>query len=499
MAENSEICMVLEGTYPYVPGGVSSWLHTVMSSLSEETFSILHIGPYPGAYGEPRYRIPDNVRGMSEVFCNARPGGLPRKAPPKRPRKTIRRHSRVIRALERMHIEGMVDDELIEDLASADLSVESFLHDAESFSLIRDTLYANLAADTPFTDFFWHMRAMHVPLLRLINAELPKSALYHSSSCGYAGMLATIAGVRYGRPVMITEHGIYARERELELSRTTWIRDRGLDGPEGSPVELSPLRKIWTNYFTMLSRIAYHRADKLITLSEVNRARQVADGAHPQAIEIVPNGVELEPYAPCAASPRRTQKDGVLRVGFVGRVVPIKDVLSLIRAVHLAVQSVDLEMWIVGPEDEDLDYAKRCHELVELLGLESTIQFLGRRNVQEIYPEIDLLLLTSISEGQPLVILEAYAAALPVVSTDVGACRELIEGAEGIDADLGPSGIVTRVANPTQTAEALVRLARNRQELQTMGQVGLLRVTQRYQLSAVLDRYRELYRDMLDA
>ena len=84
------------------------------------------------------------------------------------------------------------------------------------------------------------------------------------------------------------------------------------------------------------------------------------------------------------------------------------------------------------------------------------IQFLGPRDVRDVYGDIDVLLLTSISEGQPLVILEAYAAAVPVISTDVGACRELIDGSDGVDSELGPSGIVTRIASPVETAQAIV-------------------------------------------
>ena len=50
--------MVLEGTYPYVRGGVSSWAHDIVKSLPELSFSLLHIGPRPGAYGKPAYEMP---------------------------------------------------------------------------------------------------------------------------------------------------------------------------------------------------------------------------------------------------------------------------------------------------------------------------------------------------------------------------------------------------------------------------------------------------------
>jgi glycosyltransferase involved in cell wall biosynthesis len=173
--------------------------------------------------------------------------------------------------------------------------------------------------------------------------------------------------------------------------------------------------------------------------------------------------------------------------------VPIKDVITLIRACHLAREQVDVEMWIVGPDDEDRAYAERCHGLVRTLGLEDTLRFLGPQRVAEIYPQLDVLLLTSRSEGQPLVILEAYAAGLPVISTDVGGCRELIEGGDDADRALGPSGIVTRVASPADTAAALITLARDPDLRRAMGRAALARVTARYQFREVVASYDALY------
>jgi glycosyltransferase involved in cell wall biosynthesis len=178
-------------------------------------------------------------------------------------------------------------------------------------------------------------------------------------------------------------------------------------------------------------------------------------------------------------------------------VVPIKDVVTLIKACHLALQRTRLELWIIGPEGEDPKYAQGCRQLVTNLGREDHIRFLGPQSTREMYPQLDVLVLTSLSEGQPLVILEGQAAGLPVVSTDVGACRELLEGRDATDASLGPSGIVTRVANPDDTAEALVRLAREPRLRLTMGMRGKERVSRFYQLRDVVARYDALYERMV--
>jgi polysaccharide biosynthesis protein PelF len=268
----------------------------------------------------------------------------------------------------------------------------------------------------------------------------------------------------------------------------------------------SPLRRLWSNYFRALSRIAYHQASLLVTLSEANRAKQLADGADPAKIVVVPNGVKwtAREEAPAAAPPAAptpslptiaSARPAPLRVGFVGRVVPIKDVITLIKAVALAREQVDLEVWIIGPEDEDAVYAKRCHDLVKSLELENVIKFLGPQPMAEMYPKLDVVLLTSLSEGQPLVILEAYAAGVPVIATDVGACRELIEGGDS-DRALGPSGIVTRVANPTATAAAIRTMARHPELRAQMGKAAFARVQARYQLQHVVAQYESLYTRM---
>ena len=484
---SADVTLLLEGTYPYVAGGVASWVDQVLAAHAQRRFALLHIGPFPGAYQAPAYKLPKNVVGMTEVYCRGGESEIPRRsrsAPPPRPRARPS-SSRVLEALRRMHLEDKVDDQLLDDLAAGDLKVPDLLHGSAAFQLCRE-LYAEVGAGAPFMDFFWHFRAMHVPLLRLLAAPCPRAGLLHAVSTGYAGLVGSINSVRHGTPLVLTEHGLYSRERELELARASWIHDQR--GPIGT-TRASPLRRFWSHYFRMLSRITYRRATRIVTLSEDNRAKQLVDGADAGKCAVVPNGVKYE--SAVRRVPAVEPRDH-LRLGFVGRVVPIKDVITLIRAIAQARRQVDLEAWIVGPEDEDTTYAARCRSMVEAFGLTDCVKFLGPQRVAEIYPQLDVLVLTSFSEGQPLVMLEAFAYGLPVIATDVGACRELIEGGE-TDRRLGRSGIVTRVASPADTAAALVQLAKDPDLREAMGAVGAARVATRYQLEQVVASYDSLY------
>lgn len=509
----ADVCLLVEGTYPFVAGGVSSWVHDIINGHPDKSFAVLNVGSHPGSYGEPRYKMPDNVSGLHCIYCHDRPppplDGAARAALAEQIRALRRavdaraRSSRVLSALRRLHLDEDAGPDVLADLAQADLALPELLHGRASFALLME-LAERLAPDAPFLDLFWHFRSIHVPVLRLLRAPLVPARCYHAVSTGFAGMVAAVWSQRTGRPLLVTEHGIYAREREMELARAEWIRDRrgggdwGLGAATWAP-PASPLRRLWSRFFRALSRLAYARARHIVTLSEVNRRKQIVDGAPADKISVVPNGVDLKHDATDTRAAELEQ--GIialpiprpLRVGFVGRVVPIKDVITFIKACDLALRVVDLDVRIIGPLDEDGGYANRCRNLVDLLDRGEQIKFLGPMPPARIYGDLDVVVLTSFSEGQPLVILEGYAAGVPVVATDVGACREMIEGRTPEDRALGPSGVVTRVAAPKETAAGLVLLSRDRHLRRRMGAAGRRRVTAYYQRRDMLAAYRALY------
>ena len=103
---------------------------------------------------------------------------------------------------------------------------------------------------------------------------------------------------------------------------------------------------------------------------------------------------------------------------------------------------------------------------------------------------LDATILTSISEGQPLTILEGFASKLPAIATDVGNCRELIYGK---DDDLGAAGIITHVMNVEEITEAILRLYRDPELRQEMGQIGYERVNRKYSIETMRQAYDSLY------
>lgn len=115
-------------------------------------------------------------------------------------------------------------------------------------------------------------------------------------------------------------------------------------------------------------------------------------------------------------------------IGAVLRVVPIKDVKTMLLAFDIVKQEMPgTRLKIMGNCGENPEYYQECLELLEELGTKD-VEFLGQVNVKEHLSDIDLLLLSSISEGQPLAMLEGMAAEIPYIATNVGNCRALLEG-----------------------------------------------------------------------
>ncbi|MDP3638149.1 MAG: GT4 family glycosyltransferase PelF, partial [Azonexus sp.] len=182
----------------------------------------------------------------------------------------------------------------------------------------------------------------------------------------------------------------------------------------------------------------------------------------------------------------------------IGRVVPIKDIKTFIRAMRRVVNHLpEAEGWIAGPEDEDKAYAEECHNLVRSLGLEDHVHFLGFQKVEDLMPKIGLTILSSISEALPLVILEGYAAGVPTISTDVGSCRQLIEGLSPEDKALGHSGAVVNIADPQALADAALALLGNQKAWQAASQAGIARVERYYTDELMFGHYRKVYEDAL--
>ena len=120
------------------------------------------------------------------------------------------------------------------------------------------------------------------------------------------------------------------------------------------------------------------------------------------------------------------EEDGWIDIGAVVRLAPIKDIKTMIYAFYeLSSRMENVRLHILGGVDDE-EYADECYALVKQLDIKNLV-FTGRVDIVQYMRKLDFTILTSISEGQPLSVLESFAARRPCVTTDVGCCRELLE------------------------------------------------------------------------
>jgi glycosyltransferase involved in cell wall biosynthesis len=487
----ADVCLLAEGTYPYVTGGVSAWVHDLVSSLPDIRFVIFHIGAGDDEGRKPVYRVPANVIDVADLGIH---GGDEPKVAGRGGDDAAWAAARTIH--EREPNGGCPVAPLIRAMASAPnqgINPHEMIYGKRAWELVR-SLYEERAPHVPFLDYFWTWRFTHLPVARLLHASIPPARLYHAISAGWAGLAGAIARARTGRRLLLTEHGLYVRERRLDIEDADWIYEpREIPS---NPRTRFFFKEQWSRLFDGLASIAYSEADLITTIFEGNRLAQIAAGADPDKTIVIPNGIDVERLSAIARIPAGA---GEFRIGFVGRVVPVKDVRTFLRAVRIVADAIPgARAVVVGPTDEDAAYVEECRALVAALDLGRRVEFTGPRQIETIYPELDVVVLTSLSEAAPLVILEACAAGLPVVATDVGACRELLEGGRGPDdRALGASGFITSVGDPAATSAALITLARDPALGRKLADVGRTRVTRYYRTAAVVSRYREIYTKLL--
>lgn len=496
-AADADVCLLLEGTFPFVRGGVSSWVNEMIRAYPDTRFGIVFIGSREQDYSGAAYPLPDNVVHFEAhyLYESAPADALP-PGEVTGDKAAFERSAQFHEALRdaRSHADvGTMMAELIPMLGSdGALSESQFLHSREAWRFIEEQ-YTRHCTDPSFTDYFWTVRIMHKPLWQLarVAAQTLRARVYHTVSTGYAGYLGALMHYRTGRPLIVSEHGIYTKERKIDLLQSRWIRDnRGLFERDVSNV--SYFRELWVRFFEALGALAYGAAEQITALYEGNRRRQVADGARPERTRTIPNGIDVDGLRPLLAQrdnerPRRV-------VALIGRVVPIKDIKTFIRAIFISTRTMpDIEGWIVGPEEEDPAYARECRALAQSLGLEANIRFLGFQRIADVLPRVDLVALSSISEALPLVVLEGFAAGVPAITTDVGACRELIEGFSDEDRALGVAGAVVPLANPGAFSRAALELLADRERWHAAQRAGLARVQRYYAKQQMIDRFREIY------
>ena len=480
-----DVLFVTEGTYPYVKGGLSAWINQLINGIPDLNFGVLFLGSRKKDYKGIQYKLPKNLVYLEAIFFFEEAQYISRK---------VKRTKKFDLLKYFLYKNSQIPEELLNlDYYYRELQTTNFVNSPEFSEFVKE-IYIELSPDEPFTSFFWTIRNIFIPLFRLVevskNILEKKIGIVHSPSTGFAGFLAALLKANLNIPYILTEHGIYVKERKIDILAS--LEKFFLTFTPEDKYDIDFFKELWIDFFINLGKISYLKADLVISLYEEARKMQIDLGCPPEKTKIIPNGVKIEEFKPLRKIP-----EGKIPpiIALIARVAPIKDIKTFIKSIKILSQKLpDVEGWIVGPYDENPEYYKECLTLRDFLGVKDKVKFLGFQNIKTILPKVGLSTLTSISEGMPLVVLESFAAGIPFVATNVGSCPQLIYGGlNEEDKKIGKAGEIAPVGQPEIIAEAYFQLLTNKEKWLNCRENGIKRVEQFYTYDTFIENYKKLY------
>lgn len=461
------ICMILEGCYPYVRGGVSGWTDSYIRAMSEHSFILWTIAASDESRGNFKYKLPPNVIDVQEVFLDSAlkrqyyKNNMPRFTP-----------------VEIVHIQKLINatdpdwERLFQCFSKTSENPVLFLM-SEQFLQIAKQLCVSKLQNIAFTELFYCLRSMLLPLIYLMGQPIPMADIYHATATGFSGILGAMGKWKYQKPLILTEHGIYTREREEEILRSKWVGQGFKD--------------IWIQLFHMLSQCAYTKADVVTSLFERAKETQIQLGCNPGKCQVVKNGIDYDKFA---SIPLKAP-NGFIDIGAIVRIAPIKDIKTMVYSfAELKHDYPKARLHILGDTD-DKEYYNECVALIANLEVQDIV-LVGNTDVKAYLEKLDFTILTSISEGQPLAVIESLAAGRPCVVTDVGSCRELVEGDK--EDTIGAAGICIPPMHRAALTSAMLKLCISESIRSSMGKAGKQRIMKLYTHKKMIETYEIVYR-----
>ncbi|MFI0817771.1 GT4 family glycosyltransferase PelF [Streptomyces sp. NPDC021098] len=465
------VTLLTEGTYPHGHGGVSVWCDQLVRGMPDIGFRVVAV---TGTGREPlAWELPAQVRGVDVLPLWGPPPAVRARAPRGRAMRTfLAGYERFLLALLDPAQEHAFAPELYRLAEYAERGTLSAALASESAArtlariwtrpdlptaAARPTLHDALTA----TDLLEHA-------LRPLAARPPAEGVAHAVSGGLAALPGLVARERYGTPFLLTEHGVYLRERYL--------------GFRTEPYSW-PVKALLLGFFRLLAIESYRRAALVTPGNRYNRRWEEHGGTPPERIRTVYNGVDPAAFPPAGPEP------GVPTLSWAGRVDPIKDLETLIRAFALVRKELpEARLRLFGGTPRGAEgYRDGCRSLAVELGVSDAVTFEGRvEDIRDAYAAGNVVMLSSISEGFPFTLIEAMSCGRATVSTDVGGVREAV----------GDSGLVVPPRDPERMARAALRLLGDPELRAGMGEAARLRVIEQFTLRQTISAFREIYHEL---
>jgi glycosyltransferase involved in cell wall biosynthesis len=484
------VLLITEGTYPFFLGGVSNWCQMLIRQLPQVHFKVLSL--VGDLQMNPRYTLPPNVIEFRPVPL----WGTREALESRRDLSLTDIYRRVRDTTEAVvarsfipsfesFLSGIYSDEpslclgqpihemhrffLAHDLDAAlrsQAAWDCFTRVSRRFFPVTAVRCGYPCAEFSLADMTDAMSLLYRWLIPLA-APLPAAEVAHAVSAGLCSLVAVTAKMENHTAFLLTEHGIYLRERYLAEA----------ESPSTLFLKMFSLR-----FVRRITELCYAMADLILPGSDYNQRWELYGGARLEQLQTVHNGVDPAEFTPASRS-----SPTPLVVVWLGRITPIKDLITLLRAAAMVrEQRPDIEFRLYGSASAgDEAYYKTCMELRADLGVEDAVVFGGyAASAEAVFNEGDIVVLSSISEGFPYSVIEAMLCAKPIVATAVGGVPEAVE----------ECGLTVEPRNPEEMAQAILSLMNDPVRREELGQAARQKAVQEFNLNQCGEAYLYNYK-----
>ena len=512
--EDVDVAIVMESTYPYLKGGVSAVVHDIVTHNPDLTYGIIHITWDSDAPHEDLYGMPDNVVWVRPVYLSMQEHrhdfmAVSAKDLDMDPVERAALANRLFDALyalsERREVEPLwelIDEGFNERTRTyplwALLGTREFM---EALSVRMPQLNLSLA------NSFWTLRNFLSLAFAILGETMPKARVYHAHTTGYASLLGAAAARDHDTSFLLTEHNLYVRDtvntlldRNMALSITS---------EDYRTFDVTPEQRAWMAWWIEMGHFCYPSAAIITYLYPTAITEAARLGTDIDKAVVVPNAMVIEEFEDKYRARLEAQQqlaqigdDHTWKLVYIARVVPIKGLLDLLSSMDILVRQgfPNLHLDVLGPTEHVPEYYEACLAKIESLGLQDHVTIHGTVNVRDMLDQFDLLVLPSYNEGQPIVVLEAMAAGIPTVGTDVGGMRQLI-GDELLTSDgrkIGSCGELVLAGDVQQMADNVRAVIGDRERYAKYAANARIRVQEFFQMHEIMSSYNEIYRTVGD-
>jgi len=503
-----DVALIAESTYPYLRGGVSAVMHDIITSHPSIRFGVVHITWDSKGSTTQGYEVPNNVSWITPLYLSMQEHRADFMA--MRPRNLhLLPRNRGQLALEVAAALGAIcADDCTPFWRLYDSRINPRYCKKPVWPLLTTRELMRLVericpSDMSFASMFWLLRDLASQTFAVASFDYPPAAIYHAHTSGYAALAGALAARQNGAGFVLTEHNLYVRDTinqrigrsmALPVTRSDWLT-----------ADVSVEDRVWMAWLTEMTTVAYDAADELTYLYPAALDEAAGLGAPTSQARVLANGIKVDAFETTRQRQRerdekRERIGHVWVLAYVARIVQVKGLLDLLETLALVVERGwrSFELRVMGHADETPEYLEECKRRVAELGIESFVSFVGPQWLPEAFSEVDLIVLPSHNEGQPLAILEAMTAGLPTVGTRVGGMEELLcDPLRRNGREVGPCGIIVQPHACHEMADAIIRVARDKRMYRMFRENAFARVKHAFQLSDAMRAYAELYGELV--